>query len=418
MKIERICRLIDEKKTELFELLGSFVRINSENFMTRGNEKELAEYIHKLCLDLGLECELYSPLDVPGFKDHPDYVDGHNLENRLNVTARFRGTEDKDGLMLMGHSDTMPIGDIDQWSFDPFSGEVRDGCIWGRGACDDKYALATALFIIKLLKEEGFVPKKNLLFSAYCDEENGGSHGALASVLKYPCERIVNMDGRDSIWNCASGGQEAKFFFHAKGTVDSALLAARGISVVLEEMESFAKSRKAELEVNPYYTGTIIPSTSLRYMGVKAGNAGMNLDRGEVHFTYYTDKTKEEIFREFAELEERIAKRFEPLELVVDGFVSHTRFFHYTHIAPDDQAILDFVASAKEATGNEPEVCGSCLSDLSVIGKYGGGAAFAYGAGRDFSLSGGAHQPDEFIECDELVKYTKNIAAYVLKTLG
>ncbi|MBQ2896957.1 MAG: hypothetical protein IJE46_01355 [Clostridia bacterium] len=63
-------------------------------------------------------------------------------------------------------------------------------------------------------------------------------------------------------------------------------------------------------------------------------------------------------------------------------------------------------------------MCDSCLYDLSVISKYGGGNAFAFGSGRDFSLPGGAHQPNEYIECDKLVEYTKVIAAYVLKILG
>ena len=57
------------------------------------------------------------------------------------------------------------------------------------------------------------------------------------------------------------------------------------------------------------------------------------------------------------------------------------------------------------------------LSDLSVIGKFGGKCAFAYGAGKDFSLPGGPHQPNEFIDCDKLVEFAKTIAAYIVKVL-
>lgn len=419
MDIKRICQLVEDRKEELFELLSSLVKINSENFMTHGNEKELAEHVNKLCLELGLESELYTPMELPDFENHPDYVPGRALENRPNVTARWKGKEDIDELMLMGHLDTVPIGDVANWNKDPLSGEISDGKIWGRGACDDKYALATALFIIKLLKDEGFEPKRNLLFSAYCDEEYGGSHGALASALRFPANRVVNMDGRqEQIWNCASGGQEAKYFFHAKDTVDSAGVVAAGIPVALEVMKTFAKRREEELEANPYYKGTRIPKTSLRYMGIKAGNAGMDLGRGELLFTYYTDKTKEEIYAEFEELEAVMAEKLLPLGIIGDKFVPHTRFFHYTHTAPDSEAILDFSDAMNEALGKRPVVCGSCLSDLSVIGKFGGKCAFAYGGGRDFSLPGGAHQPNEFIECDRLVEFVKTIAAYVVKVLA
>lgn len=419
MTAERICKLIEDRKEELFSLLSSYVKINSENFDTDGNEEALAEEISRQCRALGLEAETYSPMELENFDAHPDYMPGRSLEHRPNVTARWRGEEDLDELMLMGHLDTVPIGDLASWEGDPLSGEIRDGKIYGRGACDDKYALATAVFIIKLLKEEGFLPKKNLLFTGYCDEERGGSHGALASALRYPANRTVNMDGRKhQIWHCASGGGEIRYLFHAKGTVDSAGVVAAGIPVVLDAMKAFGKRREAELATNPYYSGTNIPKTSLRYMQVKAGNMGQDLGKGEVLFVFYTDKTKEEIYRELSELEEVLAARLAPLGIVGDGFAPLTRFFHYTACDPRDQAILDFSDAMQEAVGERPLVCGSCLSDLSVIGKYSGGSAFAYGCGRDFSLPGGPHQPNEYMDCESLVEFAKIIAAYVVKVLG
>lgn len=174
--------LIEERKSELFELLSSLIKINSESFKSYGNEEEIAKYIYALCQELGLESELYSPLDIPDFENHPDYMPGRGLENRYNVSAVWKGIEDNDEIMLLGHTDTVEIGDPANWEFDPLSGEIKDGKIYGRGACDDKYALATVLFLIKLLKEQGFTPKSNLVFSAYSDEEYGGSHGALAAV--------------------------------------------------------------------------------------------------------------------------------------------------------------------------------------------------------------------------------------------
>ena len=418
MDTKRICSLIEERKEELFELLGSLVRINSENFSTGGNEEECVKYIDKLCRELGLESDVYSPMELPGFSEHPDYIAGHNLENRPNVVARWQGEENVDELMLMAHTDTVVIGDLENWEMDPLSGEVRDGKIFGRGACDDKYAIAAALFIIKLLKEEGFVPKKNLLFAGYCDEERGGSHGAMAAVMKYPCKRIVSMDGRDQIWHCGSGGGELKYLFHTKDTVDSALAAAKALPTVLEVVETFADARKKELEANPYYAGTIIPQTSLRYMGVRAGNHGADLGKGEVHFVFYTDKTKDEIYAELHEIEAILTERLAPLGIVGDGFVPETRFFHYVHTEPDSEDIKNMLEASRDVRGIEPIVCGSCLSDLSVISKYGSNRAFAFGAGRDFSQKGGAHQPNEYIECDKLVEYTKIIAAYVIRTLG
>ena len=419
VNIQQLCDLIEERKEELFDLLSGLIKINSENLFDGGKEEECARYIHKLCTELGLESDIYSPMDIEGFSEHPDYMPGKNLENRYNVVARMPGEEDRDELMIMSHIDTVPVGDLNNWNFDPFAGIIEDGKILGRGACDDKYGIATALFILKLLKENGFKPKANLLFAGYCDEEFGGSHGALAAVLKYPCERIVNMDCKeDQIWHCGSGGAEVKYFYHTKNLVDSAEAAARAIPIILDTIKEFSEKRRCELEENRFYKGTIIPDTSLRYMGIRAGNNGMDLGRGEIYFVFYTDKTKEEIDAEFDALHKKISAKLEPIGIIGDGFKYNTRFFHYVYTEPDSEDIRLMLEAAKDVGGTVPDVCGSCLSDLSVISKYGNSKAFAYGSGRNFGDIGGAHQPNEFIECDKLVEFTKTIGAYILKVLG
>lgn len=418
MHVNQLCNLIDSQKEELFQLLSDLIKINSESFLSYGNEENIARYIEGLCKELGLEADVFSPLEINHFESHPDYFPGRNLENRYNVVATWKGKEDKNGLMLMAHEDTVEIGNRENWHEDPTGGGIKKGRIYGRGACDDKYSIATILFVIKLLKENGFVPKENILFAAYSDEEYGGSHGALSCVLKYPCEHIVSMDGEENqIWNCSSGGGEMKYMFRTMDTVDSAQRTATAIPIIMEEMEKFAANRCKELEENRFYSGTIIPETSLRYMGIRAGYNGMDLGRGEVYFVYYTDKTKEQIEAEFSGLESVLAQRLAGIGIIGEGFKQNTRFFHYEFCEPNSDDIKLMLEASREVTGKEPVVCGSCLSDLSVILKYGSGKAFAFGAGRNFNKEGGAHQADEFIECDKLIDYAKTIAAYIVKLL-
>lgn len=66
--------IIEEKKDELFCLLSDLIKINSENFMSYGNEEECAKYINKYCQSIGLESDIFSPMDIEGFEKHPDYV--------------------------------------------------------------------------------------------------------------------------------------------------------------------------------------------------------------------------------------------------------------------------------------------------------------------------------------------------------
>ena len=418
MDIHKIFSLIDEKKEELFGLLSRLVQINSENFSAYGNEKEICAYIHNLCREMGLESAMYSPMELPGFDKHPDYMPGHGLEDRYNVTAVWKGEEDTNALMLMAHTDTVQTGDPANWELPPLSGAIRDGRIYGRGVGDDKSGIAVMLFLTKLLKEAGFVPKQNLLLNAYCDEEYGGSHGALAAVLRDSCRRVVNLDGyEDTVVNCATGGGELMYRFHAADPVDSSRTVARALSTVMDVLDLFAKSRKEELEANRFYAGTIIPETAMRYIGVKCGENGQDLGIGQIHFVFYTDKTKAQIQPELDHLHALLQERLAPLGMVSDGFIPTTRFFHYVHCEADCADILDYLDAAELVTGDRPAVCGGGLGDQSVIAKYGCPNAFSVGVIRSFEREGGAHQPNEYVECEKLLAFAKTMAAYILKVL-
>ena len=419
MDLQTICKLIDERQDELYSLLSTLVKMNSENNGVTGNEEECARYIHKLCQEYGFESDLYSPLELEGFDKNPDYLPGRHLENRYNVTATWKGLEDKNEVMLMGHTDTVEFGDLANWEKHPLSGEISDGKIYGRGATDDKYAIALSIFLMKLLKDAGFQPKANLLMTAYVDEELGGSHGAMAAVMKHPTKRIVNIDGiPNMLINYATGGGVVVYRFHTKDTVDSAELTASGFPVVMEELKKFGERRRTELEQNPGYKGTTIPEGALRYNEIRAGDNDMDKDIGILKFTYYTDQPKEVIGKEFEELAKSISDRLAPMGLVGDGFSPDTRFFHYGVCPPDCEDVQLMQEASKEITGKELLVCGGGLSDLSALIKHGSEFAYVIGAGRMFCEQGGAHQPNEFIECDKLLELTKMVAAYLLKVLG
>ena len=418
MQLETLFQMIEDRKEEMFELLSRLVQIDSQSFGSYGNEKEIAEYIHNLCIELGLESNLYSPMELEGFANHPDYMPGRNLEERYNVTAVWQGEEDSNALMLMAHSDTVQFGDPANWELPPTSGLIRDGRIYGRGAGDDKSGIAMMLFVTKLMKEAGFQPKQNCLLNAYCDEEYGGSHGALAAVLRDPCERVLNLDAAvDMVVTCATGGGEMKFKFHCAEPVDSSWRVARALPVALDVIDEFAQRRRTELQNNRFYADTVVPRQALRYIGVKAGENGQDLGVGEVHFVFYTDKTKEEIYPEFAQMDAVLRERLAPLGMVSDGFYPTTRFFHYVTCEENHPHVQDYLEVARAITGRDIEVSGGGLGDQSVIAKYGCPSTLSIGCGRNFEQAGGAHQPNEFIECDKMVEFAKIIGAYMLKVL-
>ena len=72
------------------------------------------------------------------------------------------------------------------------------------------------------------------------------------------------------------------------------------------------------------------------------------------------------------------------------------------------------ILKASEVSGRNLKICGSCQSDLSLFIKNGSERAFSFGIGRDFGAYGGAHQTDEYIECDKLIEFAEIIAFTIL----
>jgi acetylornithine deacetylase/succinyl-diaminopimelate desuccinylase-like protein len=159
------------------ELLQRLIRFNTVN--PPGNEEAVQEYLRGLLEEAGFECELLAA--VPG---------------RPNLVARLRGRSDGPVLSLSGHVDTV-LATPSEWSVDPWSGELRDGCVWGRGALDMKSQVAAELAAALVLAEEGWRPESgDLLIVFVADEEAGSLVGARWLCENHPdkvrCDFSVN----------------------------------------------------------------------------------------------------------------------------------------------------------------------------------------------------------------------------------
>lgn len=413
---EKLLKAIEERQSELYEILKELININSESFGATGNEAEVAEYVKKYLESMGVPADLYSPDEVPGVKESPDYLPGHNLENRPDVTGVLKGKIGKRSLMLMSHSDTVPIGDESLWSFPPLSGELRDGKVWGRGACDDKYGIAVALFLMKLMKEMGIELDYDLHFTAYCDEEYGGGNGSLAACMKYKCDDYVNMDCKNfELWVAGVGGGDVLFEIASdkpKGCCGDAL---EGVYILKKELELFKENRKNELLKEALYKDTYVPGISMILLEAKAGNDGNDLDKGHVLIEYFTNKTEEEIEKEFDEVCKRANEKLKAIGFKITKREMTTRFFHFVKSDyKNSSAVKKLMDAAQSVSGRQLVPSGAVLSDLSLIVKHGSPDAVAFGVGRAFDVYGGAHQRDEHISCDYLLEFTKIIATFLM----
>lgn len=146
-------KLITEE--EIVEVLGELICRPSQN--PPGEEKVAAEYIYNSMRDWG-----FNPQYV--YKPEPE---------RPSVAVVHGGSEGKPRLVLNGHIDVVPEGDPDGWSVPPFEAVVRQGRIYGRGACDMKGGVAAAMIAAKALKDSGVKLRGDLVLQFAMGEETG-----------------------------------------------------------------------------------------------------------------------------------------------------------------------------------------------------------------------------------------------------
>jgi acetylornithine deacetylase/succinyl-diaminopimelate desuccinylase-like protein len=182
-----------ELENDAIRICQELIQIPSVNYGDgKGDEKAVAQYVMKLLTEVGIEATMYEA--APG---------------RCNVIARIKGTDSsRPGLVLHGHIDVVPANAAD-WSVDPFSGEIRDGMIWGRGAVDMKNMDAMILATVRDWARTGYKPQRDIVLAFFADEEAGSIFGSHWMVDKHPevfagCTEAVSEVGGFSV-TLASG---------------------------------------------------------------------------------------------------------------------------------------------------------------------------------------------------------------------
>ncbi len=157
---------------EVVDLCRDLLRIDTTNTGdndTSAGERRAAEYVAEKLAEVGVESVIHE--SAPG---------------RANVVARIPGTDPaRPALLVHGHLDVVPA-DADEWSVHPFSGELRDGYLWGRGAIDMKDFDAMVLAVVRHWQRTGVRPPRDIVLAYTADEEAGSDYGAHFLVERHP----------------------------------------------------------------------------------------------------------------------------------------------------------------------------------------------------------------------------------------
>ena len=171
---------------EAVQLLSEYLRIDTTN--PPGNEDRATAFLSRILSEEDIDCQVHE--SAPG---------------RSNLYARLKGDGSKRPVVLLSHSDVVPA-DRAYWSVDPFSGLVRDGYIWGRGALDMKNLGIAELVVFLALHRNRFPLKRDVIFLVTADEEAGGSAGARWITRNRPelvadAEFLINESGKGRVEN-------------------------------------------------------------------------------------------------------------------------------------------------------------------------------------------------------------------------
>jgi acetylornithine deacetylase/succinyl-diaminopimelate desuccinylase-like protein len=209
------------------ELLQQLIRFNTVN--PPGNERAPQEHLAGLLSAAGFACELL----------------GATAE-RPNLVARLDGGTPGPVLCLLSHIDTV-LAHPSEWSHDPWSGDLADGCVWGRGALDMKGQTAAEVAAACALAGAGWRPGHGtLLVVVVADEETGGSQGAEWLTETHPdkvrCDYLVNEGGGGILeyggrrLYCLGCGEKGiyRFALHTDGVAAHASMPRLGDNALLK----------------------------------------------------------------------------------------------------------------------------------------------------------------------------------------
>ncbi|MEM3692747.1 MAG: M20 family metallopeptidase [Candidatus Bathyarchaeia archaeon] len=381
------------KEERLLENLQSLVRIQSIN--PPGNEGPCSEFIRGLLESNGIEVELQE-----------------TLPKRANVLARLRGKGNgaKPRLLLEGHMDVVPVPEGERWICDPFSGELKDGRLYGRGSADAKGSLAAMLEALIAIKKAGLELRDDLILLATFGEERG--HIGVQEAIKRGLKAHMAVVGEPtSLKVCIADKGVCRTECTALGRAAHAGRPWLGINAIykmaklvlrLEDFdEAILRKRGHPLMGNPSLAVTIINGGIQRNM--VPDTCRIHVDRRIIPGEKLED-VKAEILSIVQELEAKDPDFKAKIEFVYDNPAAET--------SPKEPIVAISREAVKAVCGFDPGISGfEANCEMSDLVGYAGIPTVVLGPGN-LEL---AHAANEYVEMDEVLKAARAYAFIALK---
>jgi acetylornithine deacetylase len=417
---------VEGRQDRLVEITRELIRIPSENIPPQGSEKACQTWIAQKLTACGLQPDLYSLSEVSGLAAHPLYFPGRTYTDRPNLGARRKGSGGGRSLLLSGHIDTVPRGTQD-WTRDPFGGEVEANRIFGRGSNDMKAGVAINLFITECVTELALPLSGDLLFETVVDEEFGGSNGTLAGRLRgYNADAAI-LGEPSSLRICPAqrGGRTAHITFRAGtgGILQNGRFPA-GITPQLTRflchLPTFASRRNAGVRVHEMYADHTDPvPVSVMKIFTSPWGYGEPMTvpetaQVELYWQLMPGESQDDVEREFFDWLNELVGSAPEIYPVMPEVTFPLRWLPGSSISGSEPLIQKLAECAETVLGVPPIVAGiEGPCDLFIFHQGFGIPAALWGP-----KGGNTHAADEYVEIDSMVSAAKTLLLFVAEWCG
>jgi acetylornithine deacetylase len=411
-------RWIDENRDWVVELLGRLVKIPSVYPEEGQAQAEVRAAMVPLCDRI----DEWEP-DVAALEAHPAYfAPGRSFQGRPNVVGIVEGSGNGRSLLLNAHIDVVPPQPEAEWKHGPWSGDVEDGRLHGRGSLDDKSGVAVMIAVARALRETGVRLKGDLQLHSVVDEEWGGA-GSLAAMQRghLADAGIVLEPVGPAICPSSRGGTAFRVVVRGKGAHPGA--SWKGVSALEKAIPLIAELKKLEAERNerlrtPLYAE--FPIFAPVVVGtISADNIPSKVPEQCVFQGLY-GYTPEEHWRDARrELEERVASAAagDPWLAEHPPLVSWPGLNKQGAGIPADHPLVGCLSQAvASVTGRAPHVAGfPAGTDLPLLVLYGPVPSVLYGVACEME---DAHSSWESVRIDDLMETVRCVAVAAMRWCG
>jgi succinyl-diaminopimelate desuccinylase len=335
---------------------------------------------------------------------------------RFNVITVLEGGLPGRTLMFEGHTDVVTEGDRNEWSFDPYGGDIVDGQLRGRGSADMKSGVAAMLYAAKAIADEGPFPGR-IVVGALCDEEGlmiGAKHFAASKLAGEVDGAFICEPEAGEI--CISQKGALRLLILAIGKMAHGAMPHQGLNpiVALARLQRDLETYENELQAKhgehphlgfPYVTPTVFQAGAVVQMNVIPREATMTLDIRTIPGIEH-DTVRQRIAELAAAVtaDTDVAFEFE----VIDDRPA-------TSIAEDHPVVEAVVVAHREVLGESPNFGGvPGTTDGTILWRDAQIPVVVYGPGGKWI----AHQADEFVDVDDITRHADVYVAAALNFLG